>query len=125
MNAAKIYIAANGVFYSVYGLWGALMPMGMAGIMGWTPDLLGLHQIRAVSMTMAVLGLYALGGALKNFHPKLLILMIIGVTLAFAAGRLLGLVFDGTGPTQTYAEIAFEVFWSAIGYLIYRRLGAR
>lgn len=122
MKAAKIFNAANGVFYTLYGLWGALMPLGMAGIMGWTPDLLGLHQIRALSMVMGVIGLYLLWGALKLTHQKHLLLMIIGVTLAFATGRLLGLILDGTGPTQTYAEIGFEVFWSGIGYLIYRRI---
>lgn len=122
MKAAKIFNVINGIFYTLYGFWGALMPLGMAGVMGWTPDLLGLHQIRAISMVMGVTGLYIVWGALKLTHQKLLLLMIIGVTLAFATGRLLGLILDGSGPTQTYAEIAFEVFWSCIGYIIYRRI---
>lgn len=122
MKAAKIFNAANGVFYTLYGFWGALMPMGMAGVMGWTPDLLGRHQIRAICMAMGVLGLYVLWGALKQTQQKRLLLMIIGVTLAFATGRVLGLILDGAGPTQTYGEIGFELIWSCIGYVIYRRM---
>ncbi len=125
MKALKIFNSINGVFYTVYGFWGALMPMGMAGVMGWTPNLLGLHQIRAVSMVMGLIGLYILWGAIKLEQQRLLVLMIIGATLAFAAGRFLGLIFDGAGPLslvgQTYGEIGFELFWSLLGYILYRR----
>ena len=121
MNFAKLFVVLNTGFYTLYGLYGALLPHGMAGLMGWTPDLLGLHQIRAISMAMAVMGVFAALSATKTTDHKPLVLAFIALTLAFAAGRFLGLFFDGTGPTQTYGEIALEIFCASIGYLALRK----
>ncbi len=121
MNFAKIFVILNAGFYTLYGLYGAFLPHGMAGLMGWTPDLLGLHQIRALSMAMAVMGAFAALVTTKTTDHKPLVLAFIALTLAFAAGRFLGLIFDGAGPSQTYGEIAFEIFWACIGYFALRK----
>jgi len=92
-------------------------------IMGWTPDLLGMHQLRAVSMAMAAMGLAAFITARKSQDQRPLVMAFIALTLAFAAGRFLGLLLDGAGPMQTYAEIIFEIFWASLGaYLLKREL---
>jgi len=117
----KLYNICNSVFYIFYGLFGAFIPAAMAGIMGWSPDLLGLHQIRAVSMAMAAMGLAAFITAHKNPDQAPLTLIFIALTLAFMAGRFLGLIFDGLGPMQTYAEITFEIFWASVGVFVLRR----
>ncbi|MEP1231632.1 MAG: hypothetical protein ABJG88_13240 [Litorimonas sp.] len=114
----KTYNICNGLFYLAYGLFGAFLPLGMAGVMGWDPNLLGLHQIRAISMAMSAMGLAAFISALRSQNPIALTKVFILLTVAFMAGRLLGLAFDGAGPTQTYAEIGFEVFWATIGFII-------
>ena len=117
----KIYNLSNSIFYILYGLFGALLPVNMAKIMGWAPDLLGLHQIRAVSMAMAAMGLAAFITSRQSPNQAPLVKAFILLTLAFMAGRILGLMFDGLGPVQTYAEIAFEVFWASVGVFVLRR----
>lgn len=111
----KIYNYLNGLFYVLYGLYGTFLPSGMAKIMGWAPNLLGLHQLRAVSFVIAALGLILCLTTSQNRDQKLITMMIIFVTLAFAAGRCLGLILDGAGPMQTYYELGFEIFWAALG----------
>lgn len=117
----KVFTLLNGAFYVLYGLYGAIVPMGMAKLMGWTPNLLGLHQIRAVCVAMAALGFLAVmtAGKIKDQRP--LVLVFIALTLAFATGRLLGLVVDGAGPMQTYYEIGFEIVIALVGFILYRR----
>ena len=90
----KIYNLLNGLFYILYGLFGAFIPLKMAALMGWELSLLGLHQMRAVSVVMASLGLMNVLYAQKQSDQKPLTLAIIFVTLSFMAGRFLGLVLD-------------------------------
>ena len=117
----KFYNYLNGIFYALYGLFGTLIPISMAKLMGWTPSLLGLHQIRATSFVMAALGIILCLITSQNRDQKLITMVLIFVTLSFAAGRCLGLIIDGAGPIQTYYEIGFEIFWSTLGaLLIYR-----
>ncbi len=117
----KLYNLSNSLFYILYGLFGAFMPNGMAKVMGWTPDLLGLHQIRAICLAMAALGLAGFITARQSANQAPLVKVFILLTLAFMAGRVLGLVLDGFGPVQSYAEITFEIFWSVIGGLALKR----
>ena len=117
----KIYGLLNGLFYIVYGLYGAFFPKHLAaGLMGWTPDVLGLHQIRAIWMLSVGCGIVCLYTALKGNLTSLTKALAF-VTLCLAAGRVLGLALDGTGPAQTYFEIGFEVSWSAIGIFLLSR----
>jgi len=117
----KIFNYVNGIFYILYGLFGTFLPLKMAGLMGWELSLLGLHQVRAISVVMAALGLMSLLYSNKLNDQKSLTLAIIFVTLSFAAGRLLGLVIDGAGPLQTYHELGIEFIWVAIGTFLYKR----
>lgn len=96
--------------------------MKFSELMGWTPNLLGLHQIRAVCTVMAVLGLMSIAYARRNADQRPLLLLFIIVTLGFAAGRILGLATDGVGPAQTYFEIGFEISWAFIAYIIWGRI---
>ena len=86
----KIYNGLNGLFYILYGLFGAFLPLNMAELVGWELSLLGLHQMRAISVVMAVMGLMCCLYAQKLSDPKPLTLAIILVTLGFMAGRFLG-----------------------------------
>lgn len=117
----KIYGLLNGFFYVLYGFYGAIFPKHLASeVMGWTPNLLGLHQIRAMWMFLAGLGIVCLYGVFKG-HLRNLTKALVLITLCLAAGRILGLLADGTGPTQTYFEIGFELFWSAVGFFLLTR----
>ena len=122
MKALKLYNLANGWFYLIYGLYGAIAAGAMARLMGWDPSLLGLHEIRALWMATAAAGAAMILYALKKADQKYLTLLLILVTLALASGRLLGLVLDGAGPQQTYYELGFEIFWAGLGYILYRRV---
>ncbi len=117
----KIYNYLNGIFYLLYGLFGAFMPKAMAGLMGWDPSLLGLHQIRAMWFLLAGLGAMCLLYTSKLTDQKPMTLAIIFATLSILAGRLLGLILDGAGPMQTYQEIGLEVFIIALGAFLYKR----
>ncbi len=122
MKALKVYNLATGWFYGLYGLYGLLAPNKIAELMGWDiPGLLGAHQIRALWAVSAASGIAIIMAALKQQDQRPLGLLMIFFLLAFATGRLLGLVLDGIGPMQTYYELGFEIFWSALGYILYRR----
>jgi len=114
----KIYNLLNGLFYVLYGLFGAFAPLKMAALMGWELSLLGLHQMRALSVVMASLGLMNVLYAQKLSDQKPLTLAIIFVTLSFMAGRFLGLVLDGAGSRQTYHEIGIEIIWAGLGFFL-------
>lgn len=117
----KIYGLLNGFFYVFFGLYGVFLPKLLArDTMGWAPDLLGLHQIRAIWMGFVGIGIICVFVALRG-NTRALTQAIIIVTLCFMLGRILGLVLDGTGPQQTYFEIAFEVFWSSLGMFFLSR----
>lgn len=117
----KLYGLLNGFFYMFYGLYGVLLPNVLAReTMGWTPDLLGLHQIRAMWMASIGAGLICVLVALKG-DRVILTKAIILLTLCFLIGRLLGLILDGAGPQQTYIEIGIEVIWIGIGSILLTR----
>ncbi len=117
----KIYGLLNGFFYVFYGLYGVFMPRTMArDVMGWTPDLLGLHQIRAVWTALIGIGVICVLCALKSDRVALT-KAIMFITLCFMIGRILGLILDGAGPTQTYVEIGIEIVWIAIGAFLLSR----
>jgi hypothetical protein len=117
----KIYGLLNGFFYVFYGLYGVFMPKTMASdVMGWTPDLLGLHQIRAVWTALIGMGVICILCALKSDRVALTKAIIL-ITLCFMIGRILGLILDGVGPTQTYVEIGIEIIWIAVGAFLLSR----
>ena len=117
----KTYGLLNGFFYIFYGLYGVFLPKLLAReTMGWTPDLLGLHQIRAVWMALVGMGIICVMCALKTDRVALTKALIF-ITLCFMLGRILGLILDGAGPTQTYVEIGIEVVWSGIGAFLLSR----
>ncbi|WP_418152504.1 DUF4345 family protein [Litorimonas sp. RW-G-Af-16] len=111
----KIFNYINGIFYVLYGLFGAALPRSMADIMGWDLSLLGLHQTRAISCAMAALGAILLLVISQGRDQKLITMMIIFVTLSFAAGRCIGILVDGAEPSQTVYEIIFEICLAALG----------
>lgn len=120
----KIYGLLNGFFYVFYGLYGLFMPRHLAqSAMGWTPELLGLHQIRALWAASIGLGIICVWVALKGNRAALTKAIIL-ITLCFMVGRILGLALDGTGPHQTYYEIGFEIIWAAIGMFLLSRAKA-
>lgn len=97
------------------------MPKSMAGLMGWEPSLLGLHQIRAMWLLLAGLGVMCLLYISKLTDQKPMTLAIIFATLSILLGRLLGLIIDGAGPVQTYQEMGLEVFIILLGAFLYKR----
>lgn len=117
----KVFNYLNGIFYVLFGLYGTFLPKGMAEFMGWELSLLGFHEMRAVSLVMAVLGLMVCLYARKLSDQRPLTLLLIIVVLGFFAGRLLGVVLDGAGPVQTYQEMGFEAVIIALGAFLYKR----
>lgn len=122
MTALKIFGLVNGGFYVLYGLYGAFFPQRIAKLMGFTTDLLGSHQIRALWMATAAMGLVIVAASLRMVDLVPLTLAIMLLTMGFLAGRLLGLVLDGTGPSQTYMEIGLEVIVIALGAFLLSRV---
>lgn len=119
----KLYALINGAFYVLYGLYGLFMPKSVASAMGWTPDLLGLHEVRAIWAALAGIGVVCILTAL-NGPLRPLVKAIVFLTLCFMIGRLVGLVLDGTGPQLTYIEIGIEIVWGGLGLFLLSRTKA-
>ena len=122
MGALKFFVGLNGVFYVLYGLYGALRPAAMADAMGWTPSLLGLHEVRAIWTAVAAAGLIILWTLRHAADLVPVVKAIMLVTAAFFVGRVLGLVLDGAGPQLTYIEMGLEVVIVLWGFVILRRV---
>lgn len=116
----KIYGIINGIFYIVYGAVGLFFPAFIADAMGWTPDLLGLHEVRAIWAALIGIGLVCMQVALKG-PARQLVKAIVFLTFCFMIGRLVGLALDGAGPWLTYIEIGIEIFWGGLGLLLLSR----
>jgi hypothetical protein len=117
----KIYGLLNGFFYLIFGAYGVFLPKHLAAeTMGWTPGLLGLHQIRALWMACIGFGVICVIIALKGDRAALT-KGIIFITLCFMVGRIFGLLIDGAGPQQTYVEIGIEIIWAGIGLFLLSR----
>ncbi len=117
----KLYNGANGLFYSLYGLWGLILPHRLAAFLGIeTPSTLALHQIRALWAGIFAMGVLILWFTVKRLEQGGLALCLVLVTLALATGRIIGMAFDGSGIQQTYMETGFEIFWAGLGFLLYK-----
>lgn len=117
VTGLKVFVGLNALFYLAYGLIGAIHPGVMANTMGWEPSLLGLHEVRAIWLAVAAMGviLFAILRSTNQLEPVVKAIMF--VTAAFFVARVLGLAFDGTGPQLTYIEMGLEVIiliWGAI-----------
>lgn len=116
----KIYGIINGLFYILYGAVGLFFPARIAEAMGWVPDTLGLHEVRAIWAALIGAGIVCLQVAMKG-SARQLVKAIVFITFCFMAGRLVGLALDGTGPTLTYIEIGIEIVWGGLGLLLLSR----
>jgi len=116
----KLYARVNGLFYILYGLIGLIHPATIASAMGWTPDLLGLHEVRAIWTALIGMGVICLMVA-NNGPLRPLVQAIVLVTICFMVGRIAGLLLDGAGPTLTYIEIGIEIVWGGLGLFLLRK----
>ena len=116
----KFYGIINGVFYILYGMIGLFFPARIADAMGWIPELLGLHEVRAIWAALIGAGIICIQIALKG-STRQLTKAIVFLTFCFMVGRFLGLLLDGFGPTLTYIEIGIEIIWGGLGLLLLAR----
>lgn len=121
MKLAKTYNILTALFFIIYGLYGALLPDRIAGFLGLEAGLLGSHQIRALWMATFMLGVIIFIASRRMNDQRSLVSAMVFLMFGFAAGRVLGLVFDGTGPMQTWYELGFELFWALTGFIAYRK----
>lgn len=105
-----IAIAPAG-FYALYGI---VLPAG--------PDL--LSELRAPGANLAVLGALILGGAIRSGMTQLSALLGTAVFLAYAAGRLLGLVLDGMPSDGIVQALLIELIIGGLCAAALRRRGA-
>ena len=116
----KIYGIINGLFYILYGALGLFLPARIADAMGWLPDTLGLHQVRAIWAALIGVGIVCIQVALKG-STRQLVRAIVFLTFCFMFGRLVGLALDGIGPVLTFIEIGIEIVWGGLGLLLLSR----
>ena len=123
MSGVKIYNMVNGAFYTLYGLWGLVLPQRILSFFDIeTYGVYALHNIRAMWAVCAVLGMLVLWKARTASAVMVCMIMALAVG-AFAVGRLVGLSFDGmdAGSGATPYEIAFELFWMVLGLFLAKR----
>ncbi|MEP6343676.1 MAG: DUF4345 family protein [Maricaulaceae bacterium] len=123
MRGIKIYNIINGVFYTLYGLWGMILPQWILSFFDiQTYGVYALHNIRAMWAAIALVGVLTLWKARSDSAVMVAMLMAL-VVGAFAVGRLIGLVVDGmdSGSAATYYEITFELIWMVIGLFLAKR----
>ena len=96
------------LFYAGYGIQ-----------LGDNPDL--LSELRAPGANLAVLGALMLTGALRvaMFRPAMVVTAI--VFLAYAAGRVIGLVLDGVPSDAIMAAMAIELVIGGISAVLLAR----
>jgi len=123
MRGLKVYNILNGVFYTLYGLWGLVWPERILSFFDiQSYGVYALHNIRAMWAVCAVLGVLMLWKA-RSETAGMLCMIIAIVTAAFAVGRFVGLAFDGmdAGSGLTYYEIGFELIWAVLGLFLAKR----
>jgi len=123
MQGVRIYNIINSLFYTLYGLWGLIWPEKILSFFDiQTFGAYALHNIRALWAGLLVLGGLILWKARSNGAAQIAMVIAL-VTGAFAAGRLLGVAFDGmdAGSGVTYYEIGFELIWMALGLFLVKR----
>ena len=95
MSGVKIYNIVNGEFYTLYGLWGLILPQRILSFFDIeTYGVYALHNIRAMWAVCAVLGLLILWKSRSTSAVMVCMIMAL-VVGAFAVGRLTGLAIDG------------------------------
>lgn len=118
----KLFNGANGLFYLLWGIWGAIYPVKSAELMGWEANsLLGLHEMRATWASFAMLGLVILLKGLDDKTARGAAFAIIMATAGLFLGRLLALGIDGAGPDRTYMELGIEAVIIILGAFLLRR----
>jgi len=121
MTLAKLFNFLNGAFYVLFGLYWAFQPGALAELFGWeATGVLGMHELRAYGMFFFGFGMIILGVVMRRFDQRPVVLGLMFLTMAFFAGRCLGLILDGAGPMLTYYEMGLEIFVIAFGFIAYR-----
>ncbi len=118
----KLFNGVNGVFYLLWGAWGTVSPQKSAELMGWDADtVLGLHEMRATWMAIAMLGVAILHKGLKDSSASGTTYAIVMATAGLFLGRALALLMDGVGPTRSYAELGVEALIVIMGLFLLRQ----
>lgn len=117
----KYFNYCNSIFYVIYGLFGAFAPLSLASVLGWNLTHLGQHEMRAYCLFISAVGIILFLGTQKTNDQKIVLKSIIFITFSFLAGRILGLVLDGPGPTLTYLEILFETALISLGLVLLKQ----
>jgi len=122
---ARWLVTATGIFFIFYGAAFALYPIEMATLVtGDSPRTAsGIIDLRATygGMSIAV-GAIILIVAANSARLALALLIIAIVLLAMAAGRVLGMLTDGSANAIMYVYLVMELVVSAIALSIRKSL---
>jgi len=109
--ATKIYLGFQTLVWLGYGLYMIFQPGYLAeigGVVATTPT--GTTEIRAMYGGLeAGIGLLTLSGILKPDLTRCALLGLLFVVGGLAAGRLFGVLVDGSLSTYTIGALCFEV----------------
>jgi len=116
----KLFNGLNGIFYLIWGIWGVLMPVDSAKLMGWDHhSLLGLNELRATWAAFAALGFGILWSIYRNFDQRQITGALILATGGLFVGRSISIVIDKSGSGRTYMELGVEILVVLVGlYLL-------
>ncbi len=121
----KLFNAVNGIFYLLWGAWGAVYPHKSAALMGWdVTKIVGLHEKRATWLFFAMLGVFMLHRGLKDQGAQLTAQLIVFITAGLIMGRTLGLLMDGTDIQRTYILLGIEAAVVLLGLFLLKRTRA-
>lgn len=101
LGIGTVIVAAPHAFYASYGI-----PLG--------PDPSPLSELRASGAGLAVFGAVMLAGIARPALRQAAVVAALTVFLAFPAGRILGLVADGTPSSGIVGALILELSIAAL-----------
>jgi hypothetical protein len=107
LGIGAVILAAPHAFYASYGI-----------MLGSDPSL--LSELRAPGAGLAASGAIMLAGIFRHGLALIAVVFALAVFLAFPAGRIVGIAFDGMPSTGILAALALELAIAALCLFAFR-----
>jgi hypothetical protein len=124
-RALKVILVALALPLVIFGGWRLLAPMGFYGFSGLElSDRAGLlSEVRGAGGVLMVSGLVVGLGALRHAWSRTSVVLAAVVFSSLGAGRLLGLVLDGSPGRGVLQGMAIELVFGCLALFAFVKYG--